>query len=164
MLSKSFVSFSVATFVSILLITSLMGCKNTSNPTKNKMDGDTHQQMIDLLTATRIKLSNAKNAYDADARLADCNQKLAMASSAVDQINLLSLKSNIMLEIGNEAEAVKILEGLETLLKSDPSGRKQIYQVLGMAYLRLAERNNCVNHHDDEACIMPIQGGGHSPG
>lgn len=31
---------------------------------------------------------------------------------------------------------------------------------LGLAYLRLAERGNCVEHHNNESCILPIQGGG----
>lgn len=31
---------------------------------------------------------------------------------------------------------------------------------MGTAYMRLAERNNCLAGHNEEACIMPIQGKG----
>ncbi|MEL6592541.1 MAG: FG-GAP-like repeat-containing protein [Bacteroidota bacterium] len=34
------------------------------------------------------------------------------------------------------------------------------FQLLGQAYLRKGERENCLNHHDPASCILPIADGG----
>jgi FG-GAP-like repeat/ASPIC and UnbV len=41
-----------------------------------------------------------------------------------------------------------------------PQSRKAVMPSLGLAYMRLAERNNCINNYSADACIMPIQGKG----
>jgi hypothetical protein len=135
-------------------------CKHQDDPKNGEKQPASHQKMIAILAGVAQQLNNPQNNYAADAKLAKCNAMLAANKNPVDQINLLSQKSNILLELGDEAEAVKIMEQLKVLLKSDPAGLKQVYPVLGMAYLRLAERNNCINNQSQESCIMPIQGKG----
>jgi len=43
----------------------------------------------------------------------------------------------------------------------EPSIRREITQLEGVAYLRLGELENCLMHHNPESCLMPITGGGH---
>ncbi len=40
------------------------------------------------------------------------------------------------------------------------AARSQVAFYLGLAYLRLGERQNCVAGHTGESCILPIRGGG----
>lgn len=145
-----------AQFVFFLSLFSAISCKS-----KNEKDHSaSHKKMLTILASTAQRLNSPQNNYAAQAKLAMCNSMLAAAKNPGEKINLLSQKSTILLELGDEAEAVKIIEELERTLRDDPAVRKQIYPVLGIAYLRLAERNNCVAMHSDEACIMPIKGTG----
>ncbi|MEY3194502.1 MAG: hypothetical protein RIQ78_599, partial [Bacteroidota bacterium] len=137
-----------------------ISCKQSNDSKIGEKQPASHQKMIAILAGVAQQLNNPQNNYAAAAKLAKCNEMLAASKNPVDQINWLSQKSNILLELGDEAEAVKIMEQLKVMLKNDPAGLKQVYPVLGMAYLRLAERNNCVSDHNEEACIMPIQGKG----
>ncbi len=86
----------------------------------------------------------------------------------------LSLPQEVIvrMELGNEqlraGFSARSIETLEDLLKRiEPEMGKipvpiqaQIHEELGIAYLRLAEQENCVAMHNPEACIFPLHGGG----
>jgi hypothetical protein len=64
---------------------------------------------------------------------------------------------------GGEAEAVALLEsvrGQVELLMEGPKNAATLYSHLGLAYLRLAEVQNCIRHHNPESCLFPLKGGG----
>lgn len=66
-------------------------------------------------------------------------------------------KADLLIENGNEEEAVKLLEVLK--------GKKvffhdRIIKSLALAYLRLGERTNCIESHAAESCILPLSGVG----
>lgn len=42
----------------------------------------------------------------------------------------------------------------------DPMTRRNLYFVIGMAYLRHGEIENCVQNHNHESCFIPIRGEG----
>ena len=73
----------------------------------------------------------------------------------------LFFKATSLLKIGNEVQAIKILEGLEKI-GGDESDKitKDIRNFLALAYLRLGERNNCISNHSSGSCIFPIEGNG----
>jgi len=58
--------------------------------------------------------------------------------------------------------AIARLEGL--LAELGPGGPKalrlRVHRQLALAYLRLAEQENCVARHNAECCIFPLEGGG----
>jgi hypothetical protein len=76
------------------------------------------------------------------------------------ETELLTKKAAVLLEAGKEAESVALAEQLIADAGGDKAAIKALRPFLGMAYLRLAERSNCINSHADGACIMPIQGRG----
>jgi hypothetical protein len=70
-------------------------------------------------------------------------------------------KGNALLKLGKEAEAVATLESaIERKKKIDGKENPQSLKFLAIAYMRLGEKQNCVNYHNPESCIMPIQKNG----
>ena len=70
-------------------------------------------------------------------------------------------KANSYLKAGQELKSVALLEKLAT--ESISNYRSDIYPImvsLGIANLRLAERQNCVLNHTAESCILPIMNSG----
>ena len=67
------------------------------------------------------------------------------------------------LRLGNEAEAIRLLTDALELIPRTEENRPGIdfnnYR-LGVAYLRLAETQNCALHPNAEACILPLRGRG----
>jgi hypothetical protein len=65
-----------------------------------------------------------------------------------------------LLELGESAEAVKELETARTLARAKgtySSGyEKKLRDLLGLAYLRLGEQENCLLNHRADSCIFPI--------
>jgi tetratricopeptide (TPR) repeat protein len=70
-------------------------------------------------------------------------------------------KGNALLKLGKEAESVAVIESaINRMKKLDGKDDVKSLQALGIAYMRLGEKQNCVNYHNPESCIMPIQRNG----
>ncbi|MSR60998.1 MAG: CRTAC1 family protein [Planctomycetes bacterium] len=65
------------------------------------------------------------------------------------------------LELGKVDEAIALLEEALTLARSEdkPKVENRIQRELGLAYLRLAENQNCVERHSASCCILPLGDG-----
>ncbi len=86
----------------------------------------------------------------------------------------LKLADEIMvrMELGNEqlraGFSARSIDTLEDLVKRiEPELGKipvpiqaQIHEALGLAYLRLAEQENCIGMHNSDSCNFPLHGGG----
>jgi hypothetical protein len=69
------------------------------------------------------------------------------------------------LRMGNEREAIALLDeaakSLPTVLKTvGPKAANNALLLLGIAWMRLAETENCCNRNTPESCIVPIRGEG----
>ena len=67
--------------------------------------------------------------------------------------------------LGNDAEAVELLERTRALVfelpaEKRPQGMPRLTYNLAVACLRLGETQNCVARHTSESCLLPIQGSG----
>lgn len=134
--------------------TNLVGKEGPQHP-------KSHQKMLDILAETRKKMNHHDNGFCSEARVAHCDSILSTMKEPWEQLNLKFLKAGMLLEYGDEVQAVAIYEELlsqSTTVQSE--SRKQLLVSMGTAYIRLAERNNCIAGHNADACIMPIQGGG----
>lgn len=116
--------------------------------------------MLKNLEFVRNKLNHPANGYAGEAKLNYADQQIAATKDPKALADLMAKKAGILLEVGKEAEAVALFEKLIAEHKGDAETKRGLKASLGLAYLRLAERVNCVNMHADGACIMPIQGGG----
>ncbi len=70
-----------------------------------------------------------------------------------------------LLKNGDSKEAVDQLEqirklGVERGITFAPYFETQVRNLLGVAYLRLGEQENCLNYHGQDSCVFPIKGGG----
>ncbi len=122
--------------------------------------GNNHEKMLALLQFVSKKENKPENGYAGEVKLAFCDSMLRISPDPQAQLNYKVQKGNILLELGRESQAVEIFEQVYDYAKSIPSTRIELANLLGLAYLRLAERTNCVTGHNSDACIMPIRGGG----
>ena len=67
-----------------------------------------------------------------------------------------------LLRAGDSAGAVKQLEFIrkrcnELSVRLGPNSEQQLRDLLALAYLRLGEQENCVQHHVTKSCIFPLE-------
>lgn len=91
-------------------------------------------------------------------------KRLESASSPDEPTELRYQYAYELLYAGRVEESIR---QLNTLIQREnlklPQMSKQtrpIYSLLGLAYLRLGERENCIKHHSSQSCILPIRGAG----
>ena len=68
-----------------------------------------------------------------------------------------------LLRVDRTQEAVDEVERMFAILRAKPTflqTQSAPHFIRGMAYLRLAEIENCVDRHNDECCVFPLKGGG----
>ena len=118
------------------------------------------QTMPEILAELRQKMRDPQNTYNSEAKLAACDSTLTRTTDPMQRVIIAFEKAGYLLECGRETQAVALYEELMKAAGEDPVVRKNVLPALGMAYLRLAERTNCVVRHSSDACIMPIRGNG----
>jgi len=140
----------------------LSGCRQDTGPQREKtpVQSEQNRKMKTLLADIYKKEMNPDNPYASARRIAFCDSVIASTRDQSQQLNMQFVKAVTLLEYGDEAQSVALYEELLKHTAGIPEARKQVLSGLGIAYLRLGERNNCVSHHASEACIMPIRGNG----
>jgi hypothetical protein len=138
-------------FLSILIGVSFE-CRSTIQ-SKNKMAEKIEQLRVGMDVVDNI-FSSAKRRVFYDSLL---NTNL----NDNQRMTVLYHKGDILLQLGEEEEAVKTFESISSRI-SDPydANIPFLMRSLALAYLRLGERQNCILSHSSESCIMPIQGSG----
>jgi hypothetical protein len=140
----------------------------------NSDAADSHKQMVALLDQIQAR-TLSENIYLGDGRLKSLRATLARVPAAIaanpppgpaagQLCTLLYELGQAELLFGNERKAIGHLSKAYELLpkagKLPPERRGQVMFDLGMAYLRLAETENCCQLNNPDSCILPIQGGG----
>ena len=90
-------------------------------------------------------------------------QALSATDTGPNRWRLMVQLSGEELRLGNEAEAIRLLtDALDLIPRSEENGPGIDFNnySLGVAYLRLAETQNCALHPNAEACILPLRGRG----
>lgn len=114
------------------------------------------REMVQLLKEAYQKAATPRNTFNPHVKLPYMDSLLSNPHSTPSQIRFCNyLKANILLELGEEERAIKLLE---PLVKARYKNDTQIQKTLALAYLRLGERSNCVTLHASESCILPISG------
>lgn len=116
--------------------------------------------MASVMETTRKKMYNYKNSFCAEAKLAYADSIIQNTQDPAQKVKMMFYKAAALLEFGDETKSVALYEDILSRTNLDTKSKNQVLLSLGTAYLRLGERNNCVNNHTAEACIMPIQGSG----
>src|SRR5687768_421923 len=138
----------------LIIVTCIMsGCD------PGKSNDKEEQTMADILVSVREKMNHPQNIFNSEAKLAHTDSLLITTTEPFERFKLQFDRASFLLECGREAESVALYEELLGDGK-DSVVRRNVLPVLGMAYLRLGERVNCVGMHNSDACILPISGNG----
>lgn len=157
--------------VVMLMLLSLTGCEaktissSTGDPEGNVEISATesHQMMLDRLRAIGVS-ALSDNIYIGRARYKELLAKLNEGEGEIDS-KLLAELGREELQLGLESDSIAHLEKALLLSKKgaeivDGPSNLQILYLLGIAYMRLAETENCCAINTPESCILPIRGGG----
>ncbi|WP_259071478.1 CRTAC1 family protein [Mucilaginibacter sp. X4EP1] len=116
-----------------------------------------HQQMVDLLAELTKKGNSFSNPFSPESKMARCDSMLKIPGNEHNMM-LLNLKASLALKVGQEEQSVKTYQ--ELINKTDFMGLDALMPDVGIAYMRVGERTNCMLNHNGSSCIFPIKDGG----
>jgi len=123
----------------------------------NYYNVSSHQQMIGMLKELGDRNHIASNPFFPEAKKAQIDSQLKEPGNE-NNVFLLETKAALALKVGQEEESVKTYESLFT--KLNYMDMDDILPSVGIAYMRLGERSNCMLNHNGSSCVFPIQGAG----
>ncbi len=133
----------------------------------DKAVSESHRKMLAALRDVTAGISE-ENLYLQERTLRMAKERLASLGSAADPTEIWRTKFRIGLEefrLGHEEESIRCFEELadsldKTELGKNPANRTKLSFQLGVAYLRLAETQNCCRRYTPDSCVFPIRGEG----
>lgn len=147
-------------FSVLLSANAMVSCTDLSGKQRNNQASDGHSKMITVLAEVDKKIKHPNNPYEAGARILFCDSVMRVTQDMGQRLNMQFIKAGALLEYGDEKQAIALYEDLGRYSYENEDARRQLLSSLAVAYLRLGERDNCVNGHTSESCIMPIRGNG----
>jgi tetratricopeptide (TPR) repeat protein len=134
----------------VLILT--QSCDYFSNP---------NDKMIKILEARKKMYDVKDNAFASKTEVAYYDSIIKSSDEGFFKLTNELNKGNALLKLGKEAESVAIIESaINRMKKIDGKDNPKSLHFLAIAYMRLGEKQNCVNYHNPESCIMPIQKNG----
>jgi len=120
-----------------------------------------NEDMVATLKEVSKKVASPYNPFASEARLQHFVKEFQSVSNLKDSISWQFLISNTLLELGEEAEAIRVAEQMLQRLQNEGRAPQQVVKrLLAIAHLRMGERINCIKNHTGESCIFPISGNG----
>lgn len=124
-------------------------CDYFSNP---------NDKMVSILEA-RYKMYDVKeNPFSPEPEVAYFDSIVKISDEAYFKLYNELKKGNAVLKLGKEAESVAIIESvINRKMAMDGKDSPETLKCLAIAYMRLGERQNCVDYHNPESCIIPTE-------
>lgn len=152
---------SVKTLLFSLFILLLFGCKSEDDQPLSP-EADTRlwvkaaQDKID-----RMQLGVTFN----EERAAILKARMEQEKNPVNSINLGQEYAYELLKCGKTKESLAIFRALTNYIEKNkisiaPIARRNLYSMIGIAFMRHGEIENCLQNHNHESCFLPIKGGG----
>ncbi len=126
------------------IFTAITSCYQSSN-----------QDMVQMLKDLNKRNYNRANPFNPEVKKAFIDSLLKTLDNKPN--DMLATDAALALKVGREEQSVKIYEDL---VKRDFMSVDQMMQDMGIAYMRLGERNNCMLNHNGSSCVFPIKDGG----
>lgn len=118
---------------------------------------DCHEHMLQLLVEAKHTNEKPTNTFSPTSKLVFMDSLLERPHSTPSQIAYCKfLKAHILMELGREDEALNLYE--EVVDDANAVQQNMVIRELAVAYLRKAERSNCIAGHESESCLLPIRG------
>ncbi|WP_183565230.1 CRTAC1 family protein [Mucilaginibacter sp. SP1R1] len=131
----------------LLGISMIISCQSSSS----------HTEMITILQQLKKRNYSIANPFNQEAKIAYCDSALRVTPPGVNS-HLLSSKASMLLKQGQEQKSVDIYEKL--MQHIDFMSVDRMMPDIGIAYMRLGERSNCMLNHTGSSCIFPIKNDG----
>lgn len=116
-----------------------------------------HQQMVDILQTLNKQSFTLSHPFKEDKKLAYCDSLLKLEKNSQNPY-IRTEKASLLLKAGHEQQSVDVYQKLIGQL--DPMTVDQMMPAIGIAYMRLGERSNCMLNHTGSSCIFPIKDDG----
>lgn len=139
--------FYIVTFVLLLVVTITIASYHRRS---------SHQEMVGLIQQLINRNNSLENSFNPEAKYHLYDSLLnSNNDSPQEHMNYLFAKADLALKVGKEQESVDLYEQLAD--KIDYMSMPQLMPDLGIAYMRLGERSNCMLNHTGASCIFPIK-------
>ncbi|MCA9077096.1 MAG: CRTAC1 family protein [Planctomycetaceae bacterium] len=157
--------------VMLFVVLSVAGCGGKPVPATSQTEviDDSHARMIAALKEIQSRTSD-EQPFLGDGPRRRLTQQLASLPAGAPPTAKLQLQFQLaeaLLQAGETQTAVDLLHDclsmfpqVGSILPNADQVQDQLTKRLAVAYLRLAENQNCVKCRDGDCCIFPIQGGG----
>jgi tetratricopeptide (TPR) repeat protein len=102
--------------------------------------------------------NNKDNPFSSQAQLSFYDSVLTNPAIGVEQFTVTQyFKAMCLIKLGKEKDAIEILQAIVQRTNKKQPVATDAQKYLALAYLRLAERNNCIMNHCSGSCIFPIK-------
>ncbi len=144
----------VGTVLSIVFVT----CSNYNEKLLNLIKSDDITKVIKESYKNAAQLGNV---FYPDIHIHYYDSILKLKLSLNDRISVNYELGNHLLAKGDEVKAIKAYESATQMLQ-DPLDSTSSFLVrkIALSYLRIGEKENCINSHSGESCIIPFKGTG----
>ena len=107
-----------------------------------------------------------RNPYANAALLKSLPQKIANNSNAGQRLDLEYQLAEEFLNAGQPEDCLTVVSNMihspwRGRVSIAPSSRRQIRLLEGLAWLRVGEQENCLQHHNAESCLVPVRPAGY---
>ncbi len=107
------------------------------------------------------RLASASPAYGESYSLEGLAEDIRASTDLEEKRRLAFLLGRAFLLIGRTEDSIQVFEEMQASARRGPrlrpEYRRQLRENLAVAYLRLAEQDNCVSLHASGSCIFPLQ-------
>jgi hypothetical protein len=123
------------------------------------------QRMIERLQALDAKADPIPNPYLRERAIALYRERIAAKPPAKELLQLRKDLATALVNNNQPAEALRELDLYDQMLnlpglQPTPAQAIEFFELRAVTYLRLGELENCLDNHNADSCVFPIQGGG----
>ncbi|MFN8281450.1 MAG: CRTAC1 family protein [Saprospiraceae bacterium] len=144
----------------LLSTLSLLLCSYDTIHLLQTKNNNSNKAMIDRLNQIHQSNIVPQNLFSPQAQLAFYDSIITTTHNKVEYLTACNYRANVMLNLGREEEAIKQFTDVANKLENPIITNTGVVRNIGLSFMRLGERQNCVNYHNTESCIFPIQSTG----
>lgn len=154
---QSFLNSTVCVFLCLLC----HSCSNNERPQSVQIQDAETKQMISELAALKSQGNILEMWHQNEAKAKHYESQAKASSNMSEKFSLVFKAAIEWLNAGNYNRSIALFQ---QIIQQHESGKvnlnreslKQFYELLAVSYLRKAEVENCVEHHNSSSCIIPL--------